>query len=38
MTASRQPHCLADLLVRWSSGELDCDLRVVVSNHPDHAL
>ncbi len=35
--ASRQPHCLADLLVRWSSGELDCDLRVVVSNHPDHA-
>jgi formyltetrahydrofolate deformylase len=34
---SRQPHCLADLLVRWSSGELDCDLRVVVANHPDHA-
>jgi formyltetrahydrofolate deformylase len=34
---SRQPHCLADLLVRWSSGELDCDLGVVVSNHPDHA-
>jgi formyltetrahydrofolate deformylase len=35
--ASRQPHCLADLLVRWSCGELDCDVRVVVSNHPDHA-
>jgi formyltetrahydrofolate deformylase len=34
---SRQPHCLADLLVRWSSGELDCDLRVVVANHRDHA-
>jgi formyltetrahydrofolate deformylase len=34
--ASRQPHCLADLLVRWSAGELDCDLRVVVANHPDH--
>jgi formyltetrahydrofolate deformylase len=34
---SRQPHCLADLLVRWSSGELDCDVRVVVANHPDHA-
>jgi formyltetrahydrofolate deformylase len=34
---SRQPHCLADLLVRWSSGELDCDLRVVVANHSDHA-
>jgi formyltetrahydrofolate deformylase len=37
LLASRQPHCLADLLVRWSSGELPCDLRVVVSNHPDHA-
>lgn len=35
--ASRQPHCLADLLVRWRSGELACDLRVVVANHPDHA-
>jgi formyltetrahydrofolate deformylase len=35
--ASRQAHCLADLLVRWASGELPCDLRVVVSNHPDHA-
>jgi formyltetrahydrofolate deformylase len=34
---SRQPHCLADLLMRWSAGELDCDLRVVVANHPDHA-
>jgi formyltetrahydrofolate deformylase len=34
---SRQPHCLADLLVRWSSGELDCDLRIVIANHPDHA-
>ena len=35
--ASRQPHCLADLLMRWSAGELPADLRVVVSNHPDHA-
>lgn len=34
--ASRQPHCLADLLMRWSAGELPADLRVVVSNHPDH--
>ena len=34
---SRQPHCLADLLVRWSAGELPADLRVVVSNHPDHS-
>jgi formyltetrahydrofolate deformylase len=35
--ASRQPHCLTDLLMRWRAGELDADLRVVVSNHPDHA-
>jgi formyltetrahydrofolate deformylase len=34
--ASRQPHCLADLLMRWSAGELPADLRVVVSNHPEH--
>jgi formyltetrahydrofolate deformylase len=34
--ASRQPHCLYDLLSRWRSGELPIDLRVVVSNHPDH--
>ena len=36
--ASRQPHCLADLLVRWASEGLPCDLRLVISNHPDHAL
>jgi formyltetrahydrofolate deformylase len=35
--ASKQPHCLYDLLTRWRSGELPMDLRVVVSNHPDHA-
>jgi formyltetrahydrofolate deformylase len=37
LLASKQPHCLADLLVRWSSGELPCDVSVVVANHPDHA-
>ena len=35
--ASKQPHCLYDLLTRWRSGELPIDLRIVVSNHPDHA-
>ncbi len=35
--ASRQPHCLYDLLTRWWSGELPMDLRLIVSNHPDHA-
>jgi formyltetrahydrofolate deformylase len=34
--ASKQPHCLYDLLTRWRSGELPMDLRAVVSNHPDH--
>ena len=35
--ASKQPHCLYDLLTRWRSGELPMDLRLIVSNHPDHA-
>lgn len=36
LMASRQPHCLYDLLTRWRTGELAADLRVVISNHPDH--
>jgi len=35
--ASREPHCLSDLLGRWRSGELPAQVAVVVSNHPDHA-
>jgi len=35
--ASRAPHCLVDLLSRWSAGELAAELSLVVSNHPDHA-
>jgi formyltetrahydrofolate deformylase len=34
--ASKQPHCLYDLLTRWRGGEMPMDLRVVISNHPDH--
>jgi formyltetrahydrofolate deformylase len=34
--ASREPHCLQDLLTRWRTGELPIDLAAVVSNHPDH--
>jgi formyltetrahydrofolate deformylase len=33
--ASRYDHCLLDLLWRWRRGELDCDIGLVVSNHPD---
>ncbi|HEX5713566.1 MAG TPA: formyltetrahydrofolate deformylase [Solirubrobacterales bacterium] len=35
--ASREDHCLSDLLWRWRSGELECELTAVISNHPDHA-
>lgn len=30
---SRQDHCLADLLWRWRSGELNIEIAAVVSNH-----
>jgi formyltetrahydrofolate deformylase len=32
---SKQLHCLADLLYRHQEGELACEVRAVVSNHPD---
>ncbi|MCW2681680.1 MAG: Formyltetrahydrofolate deformylase [Frankiales bacterium] len=35
--ASKQPHCLLDLLARWRTGELHADLAFVASNHDDHA-
>jgi formyltetrahydrofolate deformylase len=35
--ASKQPHCLLDLLARWRTGELAADITFVASNHPDHA-
>ena len=35
--ASKQPHCLFDLLSRWRSGELPADIVSVIDNHPDHA-
>jgi formyltetrahydrofolate deformylase len=35
--ASRESHCLADLLGRWRSGELPADIVTVISNHADHA-
>ncbi|MFT5520482.1 MAG: formyltetrahydrofolate deformylase [Enterobacterales bacterium] len=33
MLASHASHCLADLLHRWHSGELNCDIPCVISNH-----
>lgn len=35
--ASRQEHCLYDLLLRHRAGELACDVAMVISNHPDAA-
>ncbi|MEO6599116.1 MAG: formyltetrahydrofolate deformylase [Polyangiaceae bacterium] len=32
---SRYDHCLYDLLLRHQSGELRCDLPLIVSNHPE---
>ena len=32
---SRYDHCLYDLLLRHRSGELACEIAMVVSNHPD---
>lgn len=32
---TREEHCLSDLLHRWRSGDLDCDIVGVVSNHQD---
>jgi formyltetrahydrofolate deformylase len=35
--ASREDHCLADLLYRWRSGDLPCAIPMVISNHTDLA-
>ena len=35
LMASKQSHCLVDLLHRWHSGELECDIPCVISNHDD---
>jgi formyltetrahydrofolate deformylase len=32
---SRDDHCLADLLYRHDSGELACEIPVIISNHPE---
>jgi formyltetrahydrofolate deformylase len=37
IAVSREDHCLLDLLWRHRRGELFADIRLVISNHPDHA-
>jgi formyltetrahydrofolate deformylase len=38
LLASREEHCLLDLLWRWRRGELRADIPLVISNHPDHRV
>ena len=35
LMCSKQSHCLADILNRWHSGDLNCDIPCVISNHDD---
>lgn len=35
LMASKESHCLADLLHRWHSNELDAEIVAVISNHDD---
>ena len=34
---SKYDHCLIDLLWRWDAGELNAEIPLIVSNHPDPA-
>jgi len=33
---SKYNHCLVDLLYRHQSGELNCEIPLIISNHPDN--
>ena len=32
---SKYGHCLWELLLRHRAGELDCEISLIISNHPD---
>ena len=32
---SKYDHCLVDLLYRWHTGEMPCEIALIISNHPD---
>lgn len=32
---SKEDHCLLELLWQWQAGDLNCEIAMVVSNHPD---
>lgn len=35
LLVSKDPHCLVDLLAKYESGELNCNIPLVISNHQD---
>ncbi|PVZ70619.1 formyltetrahydrofolate deformylase [Pelagibaculum spongiae] len=35
LMVSKEAHCLNDILFRWKSGEMNCDIVAVISNHDD---
>jgi formyltetrahydrofolate deformylase len=35
LMVSRQPHCLYDILARWKSQEIEVEIPLIISNHPD---
>jgi formyltetrahydrofolate deformylase len=35
LLATRADHCLVDVLHRWRSGDLQCEVAGVIANHPD---
>jgi formyltetrahydrofolate deformylase len=35
LLVSKASHCLSDILDRWRSGDLACDISVVIANHED---
>ena len=37
LMASKESHCLTDLLHRWHEDELDCEIVAVIANHTDMA-
>jgi formyltetrahydrofolate deformylase len=38
LLVSKFGHCLNDLLFRYKSGQLHCEIPAIISNHPDFAL
>jgi len=33
--ATKESHCLYDIILRWKEGEFPCEIPLIISNHPD---